>query len=299
MDKRLILVFAVVTASIGGAIAWRLSRPPEKPRIEVTQNVEVRSLVVLLSETPAIDKAAVSKAMSAEFGLKARVTGDLPLLTIHVEGHDLLLHVEKDEYSLDDFEDFDLQHSGWIAVDDNTWSTRLVGDSYPVIARVLAALWPESAAAVLHPQTKQWVMVTGATREKLREPEVINALFRREQGEEPIPVKDTDPALVAARDAARKRWPEFVQAFRARKGQDFIVKAPITRGDFTEHIWITVLDVDGEVISGRLANEPYDLAGLKLGSTIVVRIDAIDDWEYTIDGKTRGYFTKAAVEGRK
>lgn len=168
------LVFAFVVASIGGALAWRVSRPKE---------VEVRSLVVLLGEPPAFDRAAVARMMAAEFGMKARFGGD--------------------------------------------------------------------------------------------------------------------PALVAARNLARKRWPEFEKAFGAREGEDFVLKAPVTRGDVTEHIWITVLHMDGGVIRGRLANEPYDLAGLRMGSSVEVRIDEIDDWEFLRDGKLHGYFTKGVVEGRK
>lgn len=295
MDKRLILVFAVVIASIGGALVWRITRKPEPVR----KDAEIRSLVVLLDEPPVLDKAAAQRAILGEFGLKARVSGDLPLLTIEVEGHQLLVHVENDEYSLDDIDDFDLEHAGWIAVDDNTWQNRAVGDSYPVIARVLAALWEPSSAAIIHPQTKQWVMVTDATPKKLREPDVINALFRRERGAPTITVDNKDPALAAARNEARKRWPEFVKAFRAREGENFMIKAPISSGEVTEHIWITVVYEEDNRIGGRLANEPYDLAGLKLGSPVEVSLDEIDDWEYTIEGKAHGYFTKAAVEGRK
>jgi len=289
------LVIAFVVASIGGALAWRVSRPAAP----APKEVEVRSLVMLLDEQPALDKAAVANAMAAEFGMKARVGGEVPLLSIQVEGHDLLLHLEKGEYPLDGYDGLEDEHAGWIAVDDNTWQNRAVGDPYPVIGRVLAALWMDSAVAVLHPQSQQWVMVNDSTRTKLREPDVINALFRRERGEPPIPVDDKDPALVAARNLARKRWPEFEKAFRAREGEDFILKAPITRGDVTEHIWITVLHMDGGVIRGRLANEPYDLAGLQMGSSVEVRIDEIDDWPYTLKVTEVGYFTKAVVEVRK
>lgn len=295
LDKRLILVFAVVIASLGGAITWRITRPAEVVRKEV----EIRSLVVLLNQPPALDKAAAEKAIHAEFGLEARVSGRLPLLTVEVEGHQLLVHVENGDYSLDSFEDFDLEHAGWIAVDDNTWQNRSVGDSYPMIARVLAALWEQSAIAIVHPQTKQWMMADDSTPKKLRDPDVINALFRREPGALSFLANEADPAMAAAREEARKRWPEFVKAFREREGKDFVVKAPITRGEVTEHIWIIVVFEDDKRVGGRLANEPFELAGLKLGSAVEVSLDVIDDWHFTHGGKSRGGFYKAIMEGRK
>ncbi|MBM3753870.1 MAG: DUF2314 domain-containing protein [Acidobacteria bacterium] len=298
LDKRLILVFAVVTASIGGVIAWRVTQPP-KPVVPPVQDLEARSLVLLLDRPPNLDKLAISKAVATEFGAQAHVTGDLPSLTVLVDGNELSLRVRQDEYPLRDFNDFEMKHFGWIGVDHSSWKNRPEVDSYPPMARVLAALWPEGAAAIVCPESKEWAIVTRSTPKKLREPNVLDALFRPDKtsGLKNMHIDDSD--FAAARAEARRRWPEFVRAFRAHEGKAFIVKASVTRGKFTEHIWIDVVSEHEGAITGRLANEPFELEGLKLGSTVSISAGDIDDWRFVFDGEIHGYFTQAAVKARQ
>ena len=68
-----------------------------------------------------------------------------------------------------------------------------------------------------------------------------------------IPIDDDDPRMLAAAAEAHRRWPEFLEAFGKRKdGQSFSVKGPVSRGNNTEFIWISVIAVDGEFIRGNL-----------------------------------------------
>jgi uncharacterized protein YegJ (DUF2314 family) len=109
---------------------------------------------------------------------------------------------------------------------------------------------------------------------------------------------DTD-AMVAAVAEARRRWPEFVNAFLASDDRiGFSVKAPVTEGGNTEFIWINVKSVHGGQIHGLLANDPVSLGALKLGDFVSVEEAELNDWCYPApnDGERPiGLFTLDAL----
>jgi uncharacterized protein YegJ (DUF2314 family) len=96
---------------------------------------------------------------------------------------------------------------------------------------------------------------------------------------------------------ARRRWPEFVEAFtRPRPGQkSFAVKAPVRDGDELEFAWIQVSRLDGDVIEGILDNEPVRLRNVKIGDTLRVTVGDLNDWIF-VDGESLiGGFTLRIV----
>jgi uncharacterized protein YegJ (DUF2314 family) len=76
-----------------------------------------------------------------------------------------------------------------------------------------------------------------------------------------------EKAVAAAMDQARANLPAFWKAFDAANSKkDFTMKvAMATRSGGVEHIWMDVTGHQGDAISGVLANEPVDIAGLPLG----------------------------------
>src|SRR5258708_28860768 len=102
-------------------------------------------------------------------------------------------------------------------------------------------------------------------REALRSDDPLQS-FRETVNPPLINVKEDDPGMKAAVDEARKRWPEFVDAFvNRKKDQLFSIKAPVTDGRHTEYIWVMVEEIDGDIINGDLGNNPVDLDFMKLG----------------------------------
>jgi uncharacterized protein YegJ (DUF2314 family) len=96
-----------------------------------------------------------------------------------------------------------------------------------------------------------------------------------------MPIEDDDPRLQAAVAEARRRWPEFVEAFERRAPEQvFSVKAPFTEGDHTEWMWVVVSSVDDEKIEGTLGNDPVNVRDLHENDRVSVHVTEVGDWVY-------------------
>lgn len=95
-------------------------------------------------------------------------------------------------------------------------------------------------------------------------------------------VKKDDPRIAAAAEEARRRWPEFVAAFRKKSGNRtaYAVKLafPIRRESGSEHMWIQVESIEGSTIRGTLNNDPIGDVGVKLGDSVTTTTDKVEDW---------------------
>ncbi|MBX3385768.1 MAG: DUF2314 domain-containing protein [Phycisphaeraceae bacterium] len=89
-----------------------------------------------------------------------------------------------------------------------------------------------------------------------------------------------DPRLVAAAEEARRRWPEFVDAFSQREPNvAYAVKLPFAvRGGGHEYMWIQVTLIDGDKIEGTLNNHPTQDVGVKEGDPVRGNVDDVYDW---------------------
>ena len=102
---------------------------------------------------------------------------------------------------------------------------------------------------------------------------------------------------VAAAEEAKRRWPEFVAAFNERRpGRTCAVKyaAPI-KGGGHEQIWIMVTALDGDTISGTLANRPVEDIGLKIGDAVKIQAADVKDWLFNDGGVMTGGFSVATL----
>lgn len=58
-----------------------------------------------------------------------------------------------------------------------------------------------------------------------------------------------------------------------------------------EHMWISEIDFDGELITGVLMNAPNQLTNVSEGDTVTRKVSEISDWMLSIDRKTYGGYT--------
>jgi uncharacterized protein YegJ (DUF2314 family) len=99
-----------------------------------------------------------------------------------------------------------------------------------------------------------------------------------------------------ARTEARKNWPAFIQAFKARgKDQYFAVKGRIIEGEASEYVWLQINDIDDTQVHGKPDSDPETLTKAKRGADLHILIADVDDWIYsTGTGKeaiTQGGYT--------
>jgi uncharacterized protein YegJ (DUF2314 family) len=95
---------------------------------------------------------------------------------------------------------------------------------------------------------------------------------------------------------ARRRFPEFEDAFRSGDATDFSVKALISSADNAEHIWIEVEEITEGKIVGRLGNEPVRLDGLRLGSRVEIEKSQVEDWAFRSGDTPIGMFTVPVIQ---
>ena len=112
-----------------------------------------------------------------------------------------------------------------------------------------------------------------------------------------ISVESENADLKNAVAEARRRWPEFVQAFRNRKpNQPFSVKAPFTDGTYTEWMWVIVSEIRGETVEGELGNRPVNVRNLREGDLVQIQAKEIGDWMYADEERRPiGGFSVAAL----
>jgi len=128
------------------------------------------------------------------------------------------------------------------------------------------------------PATTKMIPYDDWVAEQLRGADVL-AVFHRLVRVPVVPIGDDDPAMEAAVEEARRRWPEFVAAFDSRRAeQNFAVKAPFSDGKNTEFMWAAVTDLEDDVIiMGTLENEPVSV-NMSYGSRVRVSSADLTDW---------------------
>ena len=113
--------------------------------------------------------------------------------------------------------------------------------------------------------------------------------------EAPMAYVDSGDAEVnAAIVQARRYLPQFWAKFDQQPaGVDFYtVKVAFpTSGGGAEHIWVDVISHQGDVIVGKIDNDPEYRKDLKIGQIVDVKAADISDWSYRRDGKLFGHFT--------
>ena len=106
--------------------------------------------------------------------------------------------------------------------------------------------------------------------------------------------------LLAASERARKKAFELRPRFAKSPpvGEELLVKAPFaTPAGNNEWMWVEVVRWDGDTIHGILANDPFEVPGLKAGARVDVKADEIFDYILKDrKGTTEGNSTGAILE---
>jgi uncharacterized protein YegJ (DUF2314 family) len=174
-----------------------------------------------------------------------------------------------------------LEHRAWLSVDAMGVSGEAeTAAAYKKISRALAELADDTVLGLFQPEANRLTPWEPSLEAQLRSGENLDELFALKQAPV-VQISNDDPRMLAAVTEARQRWPEFVAAFGARRATgNYAVKAPVTRGDNTEFIWLEVIGLEPEFIHGKLANDPVNLEGLKLGDQVEVAVAELNDWTY-------------------
>lgn len=310
------LVMLVVIALVGWAI---LRSQPFSPDSTTSaddlrsQDPPMVSIVALVRELPFLDADILSRHVAKAWHRTLStsdqdatnfVVGEEPVFAINLDSQMYLVHYHNQPY----FDDPDQaaqsahelrtrqaieQHRAWFSVDYMLPSDDEAqrASEYARIGKLMAQIVDHDCLALLLPGYQAFFPW---------EPEFMAALGsdqlleRLQLGNPPvIQVANDDPRMQSAVQEARERFPEFQQAFQQSEDdeQTFSVKAPITVGDNTEYIWVTVTAIENGVIYGQLGNDPVNLGSLRCNDRVRVNIDSLNDWLYTIDDGYEGGFT--------
>jgi uncharacterized protein YegJ (DUF2314 family) len=269
--------------------------------------------VFLLSEPIAADLQSVCDAADAAFGMDgtrgefADCVRNDEIVGIRAKGHALTVgihdrpYVEEASRTLEQLSDAELRAAvessrGFVVLE--LVETPGGGDEAEALAHVgklILGLTGERCVAVYNPCGERWTVCDAAFRTKLGGPDAKAALT--EIPRSPMKqIDDDDPAMAAAVAEAKRRWPEFVQAFEEEgDGMLFIVKAPFSEGENTEYMWVQVTGISGDSVRGRLTNEPFNLPSYSMGDPVDVPVESLVDWAYGENGPEVGGFTIDAL----
>lgn len=191
-------------------------------------------------------------------------------------------------------------HRAWLSVDLYGEAPTESGKSeiYAQLGKMLAGLAGPDCLAIYCPELGRCNEFTPSIVAEL---EFGNppAIFEQPTHAPVVEVSAGDPRMTAAVAEARRRWPEFVEAFQKCTNPDkpFMIKARFTDGAHTEFMWVSVRNIEPEKIYGRLENTPAELSNVREGDEAVVPLNDLNDWLCEIDSKAEaGYTLKAIAE---
>lgn len=191
------------------------------------------------------------------------------------------------------------RHKAWISVDlvgwDGTFDRKAV---YAVIGKALSVLAGPDVVAIYCPELERCNEFDPALIIQLAGGNPLE-IFEDSTFAPVITIDDEDEQLEAAKEEARRRWPEFVALFKDRdtsKELPFILKAPFSDKSKTEFMWMEVTGLDDELITGTLANTPHELVGFREGQTVTIPAGSVVDWMCLgRDGKPLGGWTNEVL----
>lgn len=121
---------------------------------------------------------------------------------------------------------------------------------------------------------------------------------RIEVGEDGVSqVASDDKDMARAFAQAQQSLPEFLQRLANPQPADdgFGLKVAIrNEAGMTENLWITDVAVAGDVVTGRIGNDPVHVS-YKLGDTWTGRLADVRDWTFADDGRLQGHFNLRAM----
>ena len=295
---------------IGGLFRRKRSAPPV-------------AFVWLLEEPRALDeetvKRLVSRALEIDFPAGPEgddqlgdfprfVVGELPSFMVKLDEHVVLVncfpvpYVNDPERAAREIPESRLrqavgEHRAWVSADLlGDYEGEALAEGLRLIGKIAAELADDRCLALVVTHTEATFVYTPELLEALRSDDPVGTLSPGF-----VPVTDVapdDPDLLRAAEEARGRWGEFETAFRnpAPSQETFSVKLPISEGERTEHMWVSVEAVEGDTITGTLDNQPLDLQFIREGDRVRGRVAEVEDWIFMQDGQPVGLFSLKVLE---
>lgn len=197
-----------------------------------------------------------------------------------------------------------LDHNAWLSMDllgepegdDKDGAARHREAAYRIIGRAMAGLAGPDVLAVYCPELDRCNEYDETLLEKLRSEQPL-ALFDDPTFAPVLHMDGDDPRMQAAVDEARRRWPEFAEAFRNRGDDEapFLIKARFAEGDDAEYMWVSVLAIENGTARGTLENTPNVLTHVQAGDTVEIPVEEINDWMYSDGTESIGGFTQRVI----
>lgn len=303
-----------------GRIAAQKPAEEKKEQAEPKKQDRLVSLVLLLREPRQLDEHTLANTVSEAVGIAHShdknslnfVVAKPPYYQVKLKSNRFIVnnidkpYFEEGDKLAEEIKDLKLrkavtEHRAWLSID---WAEKEAPADlktvYQEIGKMAVALAGPDTLAVYSPDTDRLSLYNKSVAKQLKGEDPLQA-FAGAAASNVISISSDDPKLKAAEAEAKKRWPEFVNAFKEKDGDKFAVKGRIVEGDNAEYMWLSVTAIGGEEIHGKLDNEPAGLTKLKLGQDLHIKIDEVDDWLYVgSDKQPRGGFTMEALkEARK
>jgi uncharacterized protein YegJ (DUF2314 family) len=192
-------------------------------------------------------------------------------------------------------------HRAWLSVDlyvhDEPPTQEEKPEIYNVLGPLLAEFAGDDCLAIYCLEIDACNVYTPEIADALRSGNVLG-LFEEPTQPPIVNVPPDDPRMIAAVEEGRRRWPEFVAAFRANQDPEipFGVKAEFVDGDAGEFMWLTVQSIGDDSITGVLGNSPAFVKNVQEGDVVTVSLASLNDWVYFAEGEQVGGFTMKVME---
>lgn len=169
---------------------------------------------------------------------------------------------------------------------------------FPLMTKLAAELTDANTVGVILPSEEILLPRSEKLQALMREKDPVAAL-RAAANVPVVNSSDDDPRMKAAVQEARRTWAEFEKAFakKARNTESFNAKFPFPSKEQTEFMWVEVTSIKGNVVTGKLGNDPVWAKDLKLGDEVKAKVSDLADWMYLQDGEmVGGYSVKVLME---
>jgi uncharacterized protein YegJ (DUF2314 family) len=107
-----------------------------------------------------------------------------------------------------------------------------------------------------------------------------------------VNVDDTDKEMNLAIEKAKQTFIHFEKNWKTLKNNGYSIKVAMkTKDNGVEHIWFNPIEINGDKIKAKCANEPGNIDGLKLGDIRTISKTDISDWMIVVGNKCYGGYT--------
>lgn len=267
------------------------------------------SLVVFLAQTRTLDRDAIGKAVGAEFGVEMATRGKGAkdnfvvvkdtLAVVRRGGETAFVSVDAKIEKIDGPTDPAVKkalaaHAAVLRfVTAGRAGQTAEASRRRFVARLAAALWADDCVALNWHCDRRIVVGGPLVPRMLRADDPVAVSLG--DADLPVIVAEDRGAMDKAIVEARATWNRAESFFRG--GGELSAKFPFTvPAGGHEHIWITVTGIDGERVTGRIANDPVRVPDLKINQAVECRLAELSDWLYVRDGKMVGGYTVKVLD---